>query len=65
VIGYLIEIALIWWILSSVFKWMAKQSSPQNNGNNPPPQNAPEETATTTVHSGRIEDADFEELDDR
>ena len=61
---YLLRILLFWWILTVLFKWVGKLITP--------PHDSKQTTHSTSgdkgpdvVHSGKIEDADYEELDDR
>ncbi len=63
-IGFLIKITLIWWIISALFKWLGRQTASLNSDKQKsgPPV---EEKDPGVVHSGTIEDAEFEEMDDR
>ncbi|MBN1293214.1 MAG: hypothetical protein JXB48_15355 [Candidatus Latescibacteria bacterium] len=59
---YLLRILLIWWLLTILLKWVGKYfKSPSER------QSTPQQTNTQNdpdvVHSGSIEDADFEEMD--
>ena len=62
VLTFLLRILIIWWLLTILFKWMGKslksptETARQTNDGNP--QNDPK-----VIHSGTIEDADFEEMD--
>ena len=61
---FLLRVILIWWILSVVFNWLGRLSTPREN-------TAKTEGSGTrhsdinVVHSGKIEDADFEEIDEQ
>ena len=62
--GFLIKIALLWWLLSVLFKWLGKQIATHGSGGQESAR--PNETINSdVVHSGTIEDADFEEIDDQ
>ena len=63
-LGFLMRLALIWWILNALFKWLGKQTTPRENKRQEPVQPA-EEKDSGVVHSGAIDDAEFEEMDDR
>jgi len=62
VLIFLLRILLIWWILSILFKWLGRLSSPDKKTSQAP-QNPPPETNPNIMHSGKIEDAEYEELD--
>ena len=63
-LGFLIKITLIWWIISSLFKWLGRQTAPRNSDKQESGQSG-EEKDPGVVHSGTIDDAEFEEMDDR
>jgi len=61
---YLLRFLLIWWIVSILFKWVGKRiNAPQNNAQSTHHESGIKDP--DVVHSGTIEDADFEELDGR
>ena len=62
-LGFLMRLALIWWILNALFKWLGKQTTPRESGRQEPVHPAEEKDAGV-VHSGAIDDAEFEEMDD-
>jgi hypothetical protein len=60
----IIKIILLWWIITVVIRWYRRLQSDksnrqsfQQNGNNDIPKDQ--------VFTGKIEDAEFEDLDDR
>ena len=66
VITYILRFILIWWILSTVWRWIAKDRQIKNRQNNQTSE--PSETPNTNapdipLNTSSIEDADFEELD--
>lgn len=61
---YLLRLLLIWWIVSILFKWVGKFiNAPQNSAQ--ATHHESREKTPDVVHSGKIEDADFEEIDGR
>lgn len=63
-LGFLLKLALIWWIVNALFKWFGKQKTPRESGRQEPVHPV-EEKDPGVVHSGAIDDAEFEEMDDR
>ncbi|MFC1607117.1 hypothetical protein ACFL47_04015 [Candidatus Latescibacterota bacterium] len=69
-LAFLLRFFLIWWIINIIFKWLgkpaAKQKESHQASNRHETDGATESQRDSDfVHSGRIEDADFEEIDDR
>lgn len=61
---YLLRFLLIWWIVSILFKWVGKYiNAPKNSAQ--ATHHESEKKDPDVVHSGTIEDADFEEIDGR
>ena len=61
---FLLRVILIWWILSVLFKWLGKLSAHRENTTGTADSNA-RHSDINVVHSGKIEDAEFEEIDDQ
>ena len=61
---FLARILLIWWIITILFRWLGRLSAPENSKTSPPGSTKSDKDIDF-VHSGTIEDADFEEIEDR
>ncbi|MCE5249014.1 hypothetical protein LLG96_02215 [bacterium] len=65
-LGFIIRILLIWWLLTALFKWLNKPSSSERTSQSAGDDgNSTHNSDPSVVHSGTIEDADFEEIDDK
>ena len=60
---YLLRILLLWWILTVLFKWVGKLIAPSHNSEQTIHSTSGDK-GSDVVHSGKIEDAEFEEMDD-
>ena len=66
VFGFIIRILLIWWLLTTLFKWLNKPASTERTSQSAGNEgNSAHDSDPSVVHSGTIEDADFEEIDDK
>ena len=60
----LLRFLLFWWIASILFKWVVKFiNAPRDNAQAIHTESGKKDP--DVVHSGKIEDADFEEIDGR
>ncbi|MFC1508730.1 hypothetical protein ACFL60_03470 [Candidatus Omnitrophota bacterium] len=60
----ILQVILIWWILSVLFKWLGRLSAPRENTTGTA-DGGTRHSDINVVHSGKIEDAEFEEIDDQ
>jgi len=60
---FLLRVLLIWWIVTILFKWLAP-SGARGRNTAAPPSDTGRDDPPDIVHSGRIEDAEFEEMDE-
>ena len=61
---YLLRFLLFWWILTVLFKWIGRWIAPPRDSSKVTDR-AGGGKEPDVVHSGKIEDAEFEEMDDR
>ena len=56
-----LQILILWWILSLLFRWWRQLTAPGSRSAKSEPHRKPAES--DVIHSGEIDDADFEEIE--
>lgn len=62
---YLIRFILIWWLISVIYRWVIRSSSTKRDTGTSAGTEKKPDTVSGMPYSGDIEDADFEEIDNR
>ncbi|MDP2983517.1 MAG: hypothetical protein Q8O92_09350 [Candidatus Latescibacter sp.] len=60
----LLKLILLWWIISVVVRWYRRMQAERAGRQEVPPQDDHPGTSDR-VYSGKIEDAEFEDIDER
>lgn len=63
-INWLIRAALLWWLISVVYRWLRGDEGTKA-GRSEAPRSSNDKNPDDIPFTGEIEDADFEEIDDR
>jgi hypothetical protein len=61
----LLRILLIWWILTIIFRWVGRLGSSKSDTRTVADSNKKSNAFSDIPFEGEIEDADFEEIDNR